>query len=272
MTDNASDAAAILDYATSVTLARPVELEPGKTYLVGNPDGTSETIDTEHLLAAPTRAVGVVQVHDGPSLVRMTERFAATPHLYSDAQAFRLSVVLNDDCADGPGWRDHRVVWDPIRTPEWKDWVDGQGLGPQARFAERIEDGAPELVEPAAGVMLDLAQTFSATTQARFRQQARLSNGARQFVYEEEVDAKAGAAGEVTIPEAFTIQVAPFVGSEAVLVTCRLRFAIREGSLNIGYQIVRPHEVEQAAFDALVADVATQLDVEPVAGVAPSAR
>lgn len=142
------------------------------------------------------------------------------------------------------------------RTPEWQAWLDGQGLGPQVRFAERIEDGLPEIADPAAATMLEIAQTFHAATSATFQSGNRLTDGRTQFAYLEDVKASAGSKpGTVEIPETFTIVVRPFIGAEPYKVTARLRYRLKGGELTIGYTLVRPNEVELDAFRAVASVV-----------------
>lgn len=167
--------------------------------------------------------------------------------IYADPDACRLVAILDDDDIEGPGWRQHRVDYTPQSTPEWRLWVEGQGLQPQDKFAATIEAGESEIHTPSATVMLELAETFHASTSAKFKQAGRRRDGRTQLVYEEEVEAAAGE-GMVDIPDRFTIEVRPFYGANPVLVDCRLRYRLVRGELTIGYTIHRPDEVRRQSF------------------------
>jgi uncharacterized protein YfdQ (DUF2303 family) len=189
-----------------------------------------------------------------------------------------LVAVLNDDTPDGTaGWRDYRVSLELRRTPEWTMWVDGQGLGDRSRFADIIEKGEKELRDPAPAVMLELAQTFHTTTDARFTAGSRLQSGARQFRFEESQTAKAGTDGTIEVPEVFTIAVRPFFGGQLYEVTAKLKWRQRGGEFAIGYDLIRSGDVERMAFGQIVDTVEGGLataghQVPFIAGPAPAYR
>lgn len=234
----------------------------------------------------PERARGTIDVYDAESFatsVQQREAALADVVVYVNEDTCSLTAVLNDDFAGSPGWRDHRVDLALRATPEWRAWVGGEGLGGQERFAQRIEDGEPEIVQPdgkadtpSAADLLDIAQTFKADTEVKFKQGTRLQNGAVQLTYEENVTASAGGAGkQVTIPEVFYLGVRPFIGSPAFEVKARLRWRIKRGNaggeLEIGYLLFRPEEVLRHAFLKVADELRLLLDGATfIAGPAPS--
>lgn len=242
--------------------------------VVSPPGWESETFDREPYLDRPRRPAGTIYVHDAGGFVEaVRQRGYQSVALYGDEEKTALVAVLNDDFGTTPGWRDYRVELRLRKRPEWVHWrsLDGE-LVAQERFAAHVEDGLDELVRPGAAEMLDLAQTFHATTAARFKGGHRLASGARQFVYEEEVDASAGAGGELSIPETLELAVRPFYGSDKYAVDARFRFQLKAGELRLGYKLNRPDDVERAAFLAIVETVAGELSLSPVAGAAPAER
>lgn len=242
------------------------------------PDGAHRhLIDLQPHEHQPRRARGTAKVHDATSFVEVLRQRSLVDEatdggtiLYADAEHHALVGIINDDGPDGPGWRDYRVELALRPTPEWAHWKAGQGLGEQERFALAIEAGEDEILDPPAGRMLEIAQTFHASIGSRFRQQGRLQDGQVQFLYEEDVEAKAGSNGDVVIPAEFLVEVAPFVGSTAVQVRARLRYRVGNGNLRIGYELVHPEKVEADAFDAVVAEVTAAAQQPPILGPAPS--
>lgn len=213
-------------------------------------------IDLERYEDAPVRSRGTVRTFTAEGFLTSFRQLVGGERpatVYADPDQCRLVAVLNDDEAGNPGWRDHRIELDLKTTPEWSLWTGRQGLGPQARFAEVIEEGETEIVEPSATVMLEIAQTFHASTGAKFKQHGRLRDGRTQLSYEEEIEATAGE-GLVDIPESFTIEVRPFYGADPVAVQCRLRYRLERGALTIGYQIHRPDDVRRTSFATDVVD------------------
>lgn len=241
------------------------------------PEGhTHSLVDVERYVDQPRRSVGTIQVHDAAGFAEAVKQRQWDEHqlaVYADEETMALVAVLNDDAGGSPGWRDHRVSLTLRRRPEWEHWKKKDGhLIDQEAFATHVEDGLAELVAPGAAEMLDLAQTFHATTSARFKGGHRISSGARQLVYEEEIDATAGTGGDVAIPDTIELAVRPFFGAERYAVTGRFRFNLKGGTLTLGYKLDRPDDVERAAFAAIRDAVAADLGVTAIAGVAPAPR
>lgn len=249
---------------TAQEAASPRTLEPGVAYGVLIPGSENnaahyEVVDTERFLTAPSRKRGSVTFSTGASLEAYVNKHAieGATEMFADVDNLRVVAVLNGHAKETTGWGDHRATLQLRHTPEWKRWAakDGQ-LVDQVQFAEHIEQGLAEIVEPPAAEMLELAQTFQANTKVVFRSSNLLNNGQRQLQYEETMDAKAGEKGNLVIPPSFTIGVAPFEGADPYRISARLRFRIREGHLTIGYSLDRPDVVLRTAFD----DVLTSLE------------
>lgn len=121
----------------------------------------------------------------------------------------------------------------------------------QVEFAEHIEAGLEEIIEPEAASMLELAQNFHATTDATFRSSTRLQSGEQRLQYDEEVKASAGASGDMTVPTAFLLGLAPFVGEDPYKLAARLRFRVNGGRLTLGYVLDRPDRVRRDAIEQI---------------------
>jgi uncharacterized protein YfdQ (DUF2303 family) len=261
------DTQAIID--TAIAAATPQGLDDEERFFsVVTPAGGDVTvIDLEEkrtaLLAAPRRKKGEYRVHDADSFVTYLFKHGDTDaEVWADTVSSQIVGVLNAhmNVADGARWEDHRVLYRVLLTDAWKAWAERDGkLLDQATFAEHIEDRAIDIVEPAAAEMLELAQTFQATIGVNFESSKRLSSGERQLEYRETVDAKAGKAGRLDIPETFTLGLRPFEGADAFKVTARLRYRIVDGTLRIGYKLERPADVLREAFLGVVSAIQTQL-------------
>lgn len=260
LSSTAGDAAAII--AAALAAAEPVRLEPDpavSVHTVVVPDGASlERIDLEHLLPGPRRRKGTYRPATVDAFADYVERFEEPrSSVWVHPTSGRVVAVLNDhlprDAAgDGvePGWRDHLAELKLAHTPEWLYWTgqDGNTLSQEA-FAEHIEAGAAEIVEPDAATMLEIAQTFHASIGGTFRSSTRLSSGEQRLQWDEEVQASAGkTAGELAVPTEIVLAVAPFVGEEPYRVTARLRFRVRSGTLSLGYRLDRPDAVVRDAL------------------------
>lgn len=275
MTAEISDVQAAVNAGLIRDALTPIDIAPGAVYERIAPSGWLRHVaSAESLLDNPRRTVGTVMTRTADGFKNaVLQRAGDQPvTLYSDEVNAHLVAVLNDDDNNQAGWRDHRVELSVRTTPEWAHWVQKQGLRGQVEFAEAIEAGLDEIRTPTPADMLRIAETFEANINVKFAQGEQLRDGARQITFEEEVKAKAGG-GSMEIPESMLLNIAPYIGGPKYEIVARVRFRIREQKLTIGYDLVRPHEVEAAAFRDTVALILGELsDIVVIEGVAPAPR
>src|ERR1051326_4342307 len=118
--------------------------------------------------------------------------------------------------------------------------------------------------------------TLEAKSAMDFRSAIRLQNGQVQIKYEETIEARAGVAGgtqpgTMVIPNEFSVILAPFQGVEKQAIVARFRYNINGGALKMWYELVRPEEVLEKAFDRIVEDLKAKLaSTLLLAGAAPT--
>lgn len=229
----------------------PKEFDPAKLY------GTAEPmalLDLEKFLPNPHRSKGNVVLHTADALVAWTMVYQSdATNLMADIFASKIKATINSDTATTPGWGDFTGELTLRHTPEWLHWASHDSrLTTQIEFAEHIEDGQDQIVDPAAADMLEIAQSFEAHNQVNFKQANRLVNGERQFTYEEQLDAKAGSKGSITVPDRFTLMLTPFEGADSYEIVARLRYKLRDGNLTIGYKLINPEDVLRKTFADVV--------------------
>lgn len=253
------DAEVIID--TAIRTAEPTELGDDQAYAFVVPQGARVEVvdvDRESRLEHPRRKRGTVQLTTADSLVAYVkdhDEEDGRTRLYANVDQQRVVAVLNGPNAE-PGWGDHKAVLTLKRTPGFNRWLARDGLiDDQVAFAEHIEDCLADIIDPPGADLLELAQTFQASTSAEFRTGARLQDGRRQLTYVEEVNASAGNSGQIEVPSEFVVNVAPIEGSDPVLITARLRFRVGNGKLRIGYILHRPDVVLREAFDNVLAQI-----------------
>lgn len=250
--DDPTEAAKVADLA--VRASRPKQIDPTLTYAAIVADGHRvEVLDLDGQMPAPFRTSGIYRPATVDALIAHVERHRDPDHttIWVHPTSGQVIAVFNDASAEGEtGWRDHRSQLDLHRTPEWMFWIAKDGkLMSQLEFAEHMEDGVKEIVEPAAADMLELAQSFHATQSGSFRSAHRLQDGTVQVQYDETIDAVAGRSQEIPIPQTFTLAVSPFLGEDPYRVTARLRYRLNGGKLTLGYRLERPDEVIRDALD-----------------------
>lgn len=220
--------------------------------------------------AHPARKAGTFQVHDAESFVAYIAKHGVPEtEVWSDAQGQKVVGVINahdtSSGEDAAGWSDHRVEYQVKLTDAWKAWKahDGSMLT-QIAFAEHIENRLVDITVPDAADILEIAQNFEANTNVAYTSATTLATGERQFVYREETDARAGKSGQLTIPKEFVVTIQPFEGAPLFPITARLRYRLRDGSLTIGYQLVRPDDILRAAFLAVSDEIKAGVGDTPV--------
>lgn len=265
-TDTKSGTQAIIDTAVASVDPTPID-EDGRFFAVIVPRGaTHQVIDLEDHLddhrARPRRKKGTYTVHDVPSFATYFAKHGdESSEVWADETQQTLIAVLNAHCAeetdnDGAAWEDHRLSYAVKKTDAWKAWaaIDGKMLD-QAAFAEHIEARAIDIINPASAQMLDVAQTFEATTNVEFESGELLASGERSLKYKETTAAKAGQSGTVEIPKEIHLQLIPFEGADAYLVVARFRYRISNGRLSLGVVLERPEDIIRAAFADVVEKV-----------------
>ncbi len=264
---NTSNAQAIVNAATRA--AEPTALDDSvRFHTVVSPDGTVEVLDLEKLADeakfshTPRRKRGTYKVHDAQSLVAYLEKHAdPDTEVWADAVAAKIVGVLDahentDGSVPGARHEEHRVEYAVLLTEAWKAWAEHDGkLLDQETLAEHFESRSIDIRKPAAADMLELAQSFRATTSLAFESSKRLSDGQRQFEYREDVTAQAGKKGQLDIPETFELALKPFEGADGFKVTARFRYRLSSGRLLVGYKLDRPEDVLRQAFQTVVEKV-----------------
>lgn len=243
---------------------KPQEVEPGGIYLVATADGRVERVDLsgpEHT-GEIARKTGRTVVRDAASfLTYWAKHHNDASEIYSDVEQLTVTAVLDAHAADTPGFGEHRLHLQLRRTKAWEEWTSLDGkLVDQDRFANFLEDHLPNLVEPDAATMLEIAQSIKATTKAEFQSSSRLQSGERKFAYVEDTKASAGAKGDLAIPEVFKIAVPPFEGADAYSMTARFKYRLEHSNLTLGFKLEQPEERAKAAFADVLAAIAEGVD------------
>lgn len=240
-------------------LARPIAVD-GAALAFAVPDGYNVLVeDTEQFAAAPRRKRGTAHPATVTSLIEYVQRHetnATTVWVHPDNGDIVAILDDHEAVADGPanqaGFGGHRARLSLEPTPEWNYWIGADGKSfDQVGFAEHIEDGSQEVVEPSPVTLLEIASTFQAKRDVNFRSAVRLKDGVQQFQYDEEVTAGAGTGGTIEIPDTFKLGISPFTGEPKYAVTARLRYRLSGGKLSLSYKLERPHDVIRDALDTI---------------------
>lgn len=298
MTEDANDAVVVADLARQAAGVQETKVDPDATRLLlvreavrydGN-KGEREpcvadrvrVLSLEQWATRPERLRGSVEFDEAASFASYVNEFKASPatRLYASLKERRVDAVLNDDdpgLEDAPqgAWRDHRAALLVRATPEWARWREHDGAQmSQTEFAEHLEINLADIVQPAAADLVEIARSFTASTDVQFRSAVNLQSGETRFAYDEDTRATATNTGGSTIdvPRTFTLLIAPFQGMDKIEVTVRLRYRLQSGRLSLGYLVNLADDVEREAFKAAVEGVAEATGIDALYGRAPSHR
>ena len=242
----------------------------GRFFLVRGAAGAAEVIDLEEhrvLLADhPRRKRSKVSVYTAEALVEYVNRHRTEgTEVWANAEVPAITAVINGDAINSAGWGDHFATLRLRKTDSWKAWERASGtMGSQIALAELLEERAPDIIDPPGADLLEIAQTFNAARSVDFKSTERLSTGEIGITYIEQTKASAGKSGKLTIPDEFTLALVPFDGSPAYKIIAKLRYRLSEGTLQIGFKLLRADDVLKAAF----ADVLTEVK-EGIGHIAP---
>jgi uncharacterized protein YfdQ (DUF2303 family) len=276
------DMAAVIEVAKQA--ATPVQIGTSdRVWFVPSADkGQGLVVDIARYWATPPRKSGSYRVYDVASFNKVLEEQSAQSGDGASVGGTKIYVhrlppnpavvaVLNDhgDADKAAGWRDHRLVLDLIPTPQWQTWtgVDGRMQG-QVAFAEFLEQNLADIVEPAGATMLEIATYLESKRDVAFRSGVRLNSGAIQFEHSENIEARVGA-GQVAVPETFTIGIPVFVGLAPFAMVCRFRWRNESGKLTLGYRLQRLHDTVKAVVDDIVSAIVLPAGAMILEGQAP---
>jgi len=265
----ATEAGVVADLARQLAAGTRVETPDGADLvLMPNGAGGTEVIDLQDYAPGPrpSSTRRAMQVFDAASFVTYLNGYGDPSCALVLVDPTRHTLHATLDATEGrgslhgPGWQHHTLRLQARPTPEWTAWKrsDGKWLTLE-EFALHVENQLRDFVDPDGADWLELAQSFQATTNAAFQQGQRLATGETSFQWTEETTAKAGRAGELTIPEAFSLGLTAFEGGQPYKVPARFRYKLRSGQLSVGYRLDRPDLVERACFDEFVLTVRTSL-------------
>lgn len=221
-----------------------------------------KTVELEGTLPEPIRKRGIFHLDDAASFIayynRHKEETACT--LFGSANLTRFVGLLNGHGETQAGWGDHRVVYDCPESRQWQAWFGKSRSTPgmsQETFAAFIEANMQDIVaenpgEPGAADMLQIATTFRANKRVAYTSSTRTASGNVQLMFQTTTGASAGAKGQVTVPESFFIRIPVFEGGALDRIEARFRYDLsNDGAMAMGFELVRPHAMREAAFQAI---------------------
>lgn len=206
-------------------------------------------------LPRPYKLEQTVELLTEESFVEYFNRYATASStiFVNDTDNTLIAVLDYHDSPTEPAWKHHRATYKLPKTKEWDSWNKNNNVRmTQEEFALFIEENLREIIEPNGADMLQIAATLKAKNNIDFKSSTRLDNGEIQFAYIESIQGQAGINGQMTIPEVFSLAIAPFLRGAPYQIEARLRYRINPSGLQLWYTLIRPHTFADHAFTEIV--------------------
>lgn len=219
--------------------------------------------DTEKSQLAPRRKRGKILVTDTDSFIGYIKRHGslANSTIWCDANyttgKVKFVSIINDhgDEERDPDWRDHLANFTPVFSEEWERWnrANREVFG-QVEFATFIEENLKDIAHeencPSGAQMLEMALSFEANQDMRFKSAIRLANGGIQMSFTQDDDSQTLA--KMQMFDRFNIGLPVFWNGEAYQISARLRYRLHDGKLKFWFELIRQDKVLEDATKTLI--------------------
>lgn len=224
-----------------------------------------EEHNDERSLAKPLRKTATVRVRDAESFIAYMKRHGSltdsTVWCLADYVQGKIAFtgIVNDHGEDDshPAWRDHQARFAPEFSEEWRRWSGtNKKQLTQTEFAAFIEDNLKDIASPdgsglpSGSAMLEMALSFEATQDMRFKSAIRLSNGGVNLSFVQDDDAQ--TLQKMSVFERFAIGIPVFWNGDAYQIDARLRYRVRDGKLSFWFELIRADKVLEAAATTVI--------------------
>lgn len=224
----------------------------GLEFLIGPSDIVAKAIGTAHL-PSPPRVKRHITLSDlGEMHLYLGEllsiKSAAYPIIFADYSELKFTLFPEYHTGEKLSWLDHSASVELTHSREFQEWKKKDGVRmSQVEFAEFIDRNVIDITNPPGATMLTMAQTLEATRTEVFKSAVRVSDGTHQFTWANDA---ADNKGNTIVPEKFNLALRIFQGDdEAVEVTAKLYYRIKDGALNFFYQLHRIDEIIEKLWD-----------------------
>jgi uncharacterized protein YfdQ (DUF2303 family) len=227
----------------------------------------------------PYRIKQNVEVWDAASFVEYFLKFrdddsrvfadvnAATVTALIDYHEGRIAVEGIESHAAAPRWGSHKLTLALKKSAEWLLWISqNKKAMDQDTFATFIEDNAPDINEPSAATMKEIATDLHETQDLTFASKAVGPNGSAKLTYSNEVKTTFGKAA-ATVPESFKVAIPVYTGGGLVQLVARLRTRVNNGKVSFWYDLLRADAAERAAFDHARGEIGSAIGSQIISGV-----
>ena len=203
----------------------------------------------------PARPAATAKLRDATSFIRyFNDHKVARSRIYAQLDPARFLAVIDDfdtaeateaSVTDQTDWRGFRAEFSVPPSREWLLWTAANRKHmSQLAFAEFLQDNLPDVIEPEGAALLQMALNFEAAQSGQFIAAQRLQDGSHTLQWK----ADNNSSGSVKLPEFIKLNIPVFETEQPAEISARLRYRVKDGSLAIWFELVRPHKVLERAF------------------------
>ncbi|MBB3040176.1 DUF2303 family protein [Hoyosella altamirensis] len=221
-------------------------------------------VDLEEFDHWPRRPKGTRTVRTVTSFLTELARYplGETAALWGKQKHSLIDAIYNDHTTDLPGWRDDILRLELAKDEDWLAWhrISGRYM-PQDEFSDTIEELLHTVLRPDQAELMEIIESIRVTTGSTFESAVHRANGAQHLVYRENVDAKAGRASNLEVPQTITLLLPVFEGSQSRYeVEAWFRLRVRNGELGLAVKLKPTRQIELAGWRHVVEAIEKGLD------------
>lgn len=217
------------------------------------PEGLVATDLSKFFPSIPDRKRITVNLIDVESFIEyINENKSGATRIFADTSKmpyrFTAAIDYHEPGPDGnPSWITHIVVLTMTVSDEWKAWTERDNKSfEQMDFVNFLQDNRLDIIDPPGARIEEIALTLQLTTGGRCQSKINLNNGSTHIEFKQDVEAKAGADGSLTVPKELRLSISPFLGLEPKEINADLRYKITSGKIVWGYKLMQPQVLVRA--------------------------
>lgn len=233
--------------SSSTPILQETMISTGSVPFVIVPEGCS-VHQFNDVLARPLHLKQNVKLNTAKDFIAYVDRFAdRNTIVFVNVLAGQVKAILDyhevelkhESGTDAVPRHCHHVANFMVeKTPEFQKIENNSGKKfSQTEFALFIEDVMPYINQPDAAVLHEIVQTLNAKTNVDFKSGVRTDNGQVQLQYNETIEARAGVAGNLTIPEQIVFGIQVHRGGDHYALPARFRYRIKDGVITFWYDL-----------------------------------
>lgn len=179
---------------------------------VGNPlvilKGNGEIASLEKYLGAPLRIKTEQEFCDLRGFVDYVNDFKTeTTVCFTGSREIR--TIFDYHGKEQPRWGEHQALFKIQMSRRWEIWSKAHNQWmPQKQFADFLDSGLNEIINPSQAEILTLVQNFRATTSYEY--DSENSSGREELRYRKIIQGGSSKSETITLPEYVTLALQPF--------------------------------------------------------------